>query len=129
LQGTAEEPGLRQFATVTAGVLEKREKIRHAQQGPQGAAQIDQFQLAPSRAAGDVESDQRPQACTVHEGNALEVEDDALFIGKQSANLGTKMWGVFGRQTSVTRDDGTWAGFAAARIHAKAAFRDWAGFG
>jgi len=116
------------FAAIPPGVFEQREEVGHAQKGTKGRAEIDQFQPAATGSAGNVEGDECAQTRTVHEGDALKVEDDAFFVRKQSVNFVAKVWGVFRGQTAVTRNDGTWIRVAAARIHAKTAFRGWANF-
>src|SRR5262249_13313769 len=59
--------GLRHLAAVAAGLFEQRKKIGHAEEGPEGLADVREFQLASFRAARNVQGHESSQAGAVHE--------------------------------------------------------------
>jgi hypothetical protein len=82
-------------------MLEQGKQVGHAEESTESGAYVDEFDFAITAAGGDVESHQGAEAGTVHEGNLLKVEDDALFFGDQSANLVAELRSVLEGEFAV----------------------------
>jgi hypothetical protein len=96
---------LREFASVAAGLFEKGEEIGQAEESAHRLAHVDEFELAATGAAGDVQGREDAEAGAVHEGDFFQVEDDELFIGNQSADFVAELWGVLEGELAMTFDD------------------------
>ncbi len=94
-----------QFAAVAAGVFEEREQVGHVEQGAHALIDIDEFELAPARAAVDVERGESAEAGGVHVLDVLHVDDDALFSGNEIADFVAELRRVFECEFAVAFND------------------------
>jgi hypothetical protein len=102
-----DELDLWEFAAVAASVFEEGEKIGHAEERARGLIEVDEFEFAAARAAGNVKSGERAEAGGVHVMNLLHVDDDALFGGEEIADFVAEVRRVFGSEFAVAFDDGS----------------------
>jgi hypothetical protein len=120
---------LGEFAAEAAGVFEKGEEVRHAEEGAGGLVEVDEFKFAAAGAAGDVESGEGAEAGRVHVLDLLHVDDDALFGGEKIADFVAELGGVVGDEFAVAFDDGGAVDAVGVEVEVLGGLGRWVGHG